>query len=72
MHAGLSGLHRVEPVVNGRCRTGQVVDLVHLDIEGKGHIVAHQLKVRMVEQMGDVVFGSGKEVVKANDLVTVV
>jgi hypothetical protein len=38
-------------VVNGRSRTGQVVDLVHLHIEREGHVVAHQLGVRVIQQM---------------------
>ena len=58
--------------MNGRCRASQVVDVVHLDIERKGHIVAQQLKVRMIEQMGDVVLGAGEEVVKTDDIMAVV
>ena len=34
--------------------------------------MAHQLEVRMVEQMSDVVFGAGEEVVQTDDVVTVV
>ena len=34
-------------VVNRRCRTGQVVDLVDLDIERKRHVMAQQLEVRV-------------------------
>ena len=45
----------------GDAGTGQVVDLDHLYIEREGHIVAHQLKVWIVEQMGDVVVGAGKK-----------
>ena len=71
MHAGLSGLHWVELVVNGRCRTGQVVDLIHLNIERKSDIVAHQLEVRMIEQMGNVVLGAREEVVQTDDVVAV-
>ena len=72
MNAGLGGLHRVELIVNGRRRTGEVIDLVHLDIEREGHIVAHQLKVRMIEQMSNVVLSAGEEVIQTDDVVTVV
>jgi len=72
MHAGLGGLHRIVLIVNRRCRTRQVVDHVHLDIEREGHIVTHPLKVRVVEQMGDVVLGAGEEVVEADDIMTIV
>jgi hypothetical protein len=54
VHAGLGGLHRVVLVVDGAGRAGQVVDLVHLDIQRKGDVVAHQLEARVVEQVGDV------------------
>lgn len=72
MHAGLGGLHWVELVMNGRCRTGQVVDLVHLDVEREGHIVAHELKVRMIEQMDNVVLGAGEEIIEADDVMAIV
>ena len=54
MHAGLGRLHRVVLVVNGRGRAGEVVDLVDLDVEREGDVVAHQLEARMAEQMVDV------------------
>jgi hypothetical protein len=69
VHAGLGGLHRVELIVDRGCRAGQVVDLVDLDIERKGHVVAHQLEVRAFQQMGDVVLGPGEEVVETNHVV---
>ena len=72
MQTGLGGLHRIVLVMNGRCRARQVVDLIHFDIEREGHIVAHQLEVRVIEQMGDVVLDAGEEIVKADDVVTVV
>lgn len=72
VHAGLGGLHRIKLVVNRRRWTGQVVDLVHLNIERKGNIVAHELEVRVIEQMGDVVLGAGEEVVQTDDVMSVV
>ena len=72
MHAGLGGLHRIVLIVNRGGWAGQVVDLIHLDIERKGHIVAHQLEVRVIQQVQDVVFGASKEVVQADDIVAVV
>ena len=66
--AGLGGLHRVPLVVDGRCRAGQVVDFVDLDKERKGHVVAHQLEMRVTEQMGDIILGAAEEVVEAKDV----
>ena len=61
--------YRVVLVMNRRCRTGQVVDFVDLDIERESHIVAHQLEVRVIEQVNDVVFAAGEEVIDADDVV---
>ena len=33
--------------------------------------MAHELKVRMIQQMGDVVLGAGEEVVQADNVVAV-
>ena len=54
VHAGLGRLHRIELVVDRRGRAGEVVDLVDLDVERKGHVVAHQLEARIAEQVRDV------------------
>ena len=71
VHAGLGGLHRVVLVVDRRGRAGQVVDLVDLDVEREGDVVAHQLEVRVVQQVDDVVLGAGEEVVDAQHVVAV-
>ena len=42
-------------VVNGRGRAGEIVDLVDLDVERKGHVMPQQLKAGMAEQVCDVV-----------------
>ncbi len=70
MHAGLGRLHGVMLVVNGRGGTGEIVDLVDLDIERKRHVVPHQFKARMADQVLDVAFGAGEEVVDADHIVT--
>ena len=67
--AGLGGLHRVELVVDRRGRAGEVVDLVDLDVEREGDVVAHQLEVRPVHQVGDVGAAPGEVVVDAEHLV---
>jgi hypothetical protein len=69
VHAGLGGLHRVVLVVDGAGRAGQVVDLVHLDKQRKGDVVAHQLEAGVVEQVRDVVLGAGEEVVDTEHVV---
>ena len=64
-HAGLGGLHGVALVMDGRCRAGEVVDLVHLDEQRERHIVPHQLEIAVVVQVRDVARRSREEIVHA-------
>ena len=52
--AGLGGLHRVVLVVDRGGGTGEIEDLVDFDIERKGHVVANQLEIVVVEQVIDI------------------
>lgn len=72
MDTGLGSLYRVKLVMDGRCRTGQVVNLVHLHIEGIGNVMTHELEVMVVEQRHDIVPCSGEKVVYTEDVVTLV
>ena len=69
MHAGLGRLHRIVLVMHRRGRAGQIVDLVDLHIERKGHVVPHQLEAWVVEQMRDVGASAGEEIVDAQDVI---
>ena len=57
--------HRVELVVDRRGRAGQVVDLVDLDIEREGDVVAHQLEAGFGQEMRDIGAPAGEEIVDA-------
>jgi hypothetical protein len=65
--ARLRRLHRIVLVVNGRGRTGEVVDLIDFDVERERHIVTNQLKPMVIEQMIDVAPRAGEEVIDAYD-----
>ena len=67
--AGLHGLHRIALIVDRRRRTGEVVDLVALDVQREGHVVAQHLEAPVVQEVVDVAFVSGVEVVHADHLV---
>jgi len=67
MHAGFRRLHRIVLVVNGGCRTGQIVDLIDFEIDGKRHIMANELESLVVEQVLDVAPRPGKEIIEADD-----
>jgi len=65
--AGLDGLHGIVLVVDGGSGAGEVVDLVHLHVERKCDVVAHELEAPVVQQILDVGPGGGEEVVHAED-----
>src|SRR5262249_3642865 len=71
MDAGLRRLYWIVLVVNGRSRAGEVVDLIDLDIERKGHVVPNKLEPMMVEQMINVALRASEEIVDAYDVPTI-
>ena len=56
-------------VVDWRCRACEIVDLVHFNFEWIGYVMPDELKVIVWEQMTDVFFVAGEEIVEANDFV---
>src|SRR5262245_49433637 len=63
MHADLRRLHRVELIVDGRSRTGEIENLIDLNIERETNVVASQLEQRVRQQMMYVVPSPGVEVI---------
>ena len=57
-------------IVDRRRRTGQVVNLIHLDIERKGDVMPDQLKVMLLEQMRDVAFIARIEIINTDNIIT--
>jgi hypothetical protein len=51
------------------CRTGEVVNFVTFDVQGKGHIVADEFKPGIVQKFINIAFGTGKEVVNADNFI---
>ena len=70
MHARFGGLHGIMLVVDWTCGTGQIVDLVYLDIQRKRDVVADELKTRMCEPVLNVALGTCKKVIEADNLIT--
>ena len=66
--AGLGGLHRIVLIMDRRGRTGQIVDLIHLDIERKRHVVAHQLEAVVIDHAIDVAACAGEKIIDADDV----
>jgi hypothetical protein len=55
-------------VVDRRCRTGEVVDLVDLDIERKADVVPQELEAWVQVQVVEVALGRRKQIVDADHL----
>ena len=68
----LGSLDRIVLVVRRRGRAGEVVNLIHLKLEGLNHIVPHELKVRVAHQVQHIALTTREKVVHANDLVALV
>ncbi len=68
----LGRLYWVVLVVNRGCRGRQVIDRVNFDIEREGHIVTHELKTRVGEQMLDIPLRPGEVIVDGDDVVALV
>ena len=71
VHRGLGRLHRIMLVMNGRGRTGEIVDFIDLDIERKAHIMAHELEARMIVEMIDIALCAGEQIVGTQDLLAI-
>ena len=52
--------------MDGTCGAGEIVDFIALDIERKCYVVANQFKTRISQQMINIAFGTGKEIVDAD------
>jgi hypothetical protein len=65
---GLGRLCRVKLVMDGGRGTSEIENLVDLDKERPGHVVAHEFHPAIVEKMRDVLPRTRKEVVDTDDL----
>ena len=67
-HAGLGGLNGIFLVVDGRCRTCEVKNLVHLDEQRVRNVVTQQLKPLVIEKMLDIAPRAREKIIDAQDL----
>ena len=70
--AGLDGLHRIVLIVDWRRRAGKIVNLIHFHIERNADVMAHELEARMVHELCHITSGARKEVVHAQDFMSLV
>ena len=69
MNGRFGGLDRIVLIVHRRCRTGQVVNLVHFHIERESHVVTHELKARMIVELINVSLATGEQIVSTQHIV---
>ena len=55
--------------MNGRCGTGQVIDLIHGQAHGIDDVVLDEPEPGIADQVDDVLPAAGKEIVEALDIV---
>ncbi len=58
--------------MNGAGRARKIVNLVHLNIKGESYIVANYLEEGVAEQMLNILFSAGIEVVYTNDFIPLI
>ena len=68
----LRRLDRVVLVVDGRSRTGKVVDLFDLRHVGVDYVVPYDFEIGVFQQVPDIAFVPGKIVVDADHVVSLV
>lgn len=68
-NADLGRLNRVELVVDRARRTGEIIDLVDLDIEWKANVVPHELEARMASEVIKIALVPSKQVIDAKDFI---
>jgi hypothetical protein len=57
-------------IVDWRSGAREIVDFIHLDEEGEGHVVAHELEPGVTMEMLDVALGAREQIVDAKHFVT--
>ena len=70
VNTGFDGLRRILLVVYRTCRTSQIVNLIHFNVERKNHIVADKFKTLVIQQMIDVSSAAGVEIIGADDFIS--
>jgi hypothetical protein len=66
--ARLDGFNRVILVVNRRGGTGEVVNLINFEKNGKGDVVSHELEVTLFKEMRDIPLPAREIIIEADDI----
>ena len=71
VNRGLGGLDRIILVVDWRSRACHVENFINLNIEWESNVVPEYLEAWIGQKVSNVGFGSGEEIVKAQNFVAV-
>ena len=70
MYACFDSLHGVVLVVDGASGASQVVDLVHLNVQGECDVMADKFETWVIEQVLNVALVAGVEVIGTDNFVS--
>ena len=71
-YRSLDGFNGIILVVDGRSRTSQIIDFVHICLIRDFHIMQYKLKTGIALQMSDISFRTGEKIIQTNHLMPVV
>jgi hypothetical protein len=64
-------INQFEFLMHWRSRARQIVYLVNFHIQRESDIVAHQFKIRVANQMGNICFTAGKEIIHTQNIIAI-
>jgi hypothetical protein len=68
MDIDLCGLNRVVLVMDRRCRAGEVINSIHLDVKRESYVMAKKFKKRILEKMLNISLRPGVKVIDADHI----
>ena len=66
MHAGFRRLNRVALIVNWRCWTRQVINLVNFDLDWEGYVVPNDFEPFVADQVLYIAPRSSEKIIETN------
>jgi DNA-directed RNA polymerase subunit L len=63
MNASLESLNRILLILDGARRASHIENSINLNVERESHIMANQLKLRVIQKMGNVLLASCAKII---------
>lgn len=71
MHIHFCGLDWIVLIMDGRSRTCQIIDFIHLNVQRVCDVMAKELEIRVIHEVQDITLGARVEIVDAEDVITI-